>query len=106
MREIEFRGQRKDNKEWVYGCLVGEKYIVCNWEINNDYGDETDFYATDFYEVIPETVGQYTGEKDKKCKEIYEGDILRCWDNDENVYLTIVVLNGGASVSYTHLTLP
>jgi hypothetical protein len=75
-REIKFRGQRVDNKEWVYGYLVGGNF--------ND-NERHDVYMCQgvggaCIEVIPSTVGQYTG-----LKEYYQSDFVE--DENGAIYL-------------------
>ena len=75
MREILFTGKRVDNGEWVGGFYVfvpehykpemsRKSYIV---SINNGL----------YFEVVPETVGQYTGTDDKYGDKIFEGSIVQ-----------------------------
>ena len=75
MREILFRGIRKDTHELVYGFygeyFNGKKNISCISVV------DTHAIAGSFcYEVIPETVSQFTGLYDKNGVRIWENDIV------------------------------
>ena len=75
MREILFRGKRVSNGEWVEGSLIKAKaennkdvlYLIAPFTMS----------AFDVEEVIPETVGEYTGLTDKNGTKIFEGDVVK-----------------------------
>jgi hypothetical protein len=83
MREIFFRGKREKDGNWAVGFLTsGHEYLAHIRPLHRMVE----------YKVIPETVGQYTGVKDKNGVKIFEGDIVE----DNGGYRSVVeYVNGG-----------
>lgn len=111
MREILFRGKRLDNGEWVEGCF-GQHTSLDAFIIVRPYPAMSGGWdALGFYEVDPETVGQYTGLEDRNGRRIFDGDLLngfsypflRDGDNAHNYFAEVVWFdNSPAFGLYTH----
>ena len=94
-RKILFRGKLTSGRGWSYGNLnIRPNNITVITPFNGHIGV--------YGQVIPDTVGQYTGLNDTNGKEIFEGDIVRnkdVWDK----YTGVIVFKNGRFMVDWHL---
>lgn len=96
IREIKFRGKSKKTDKWIYGYYFKNRGI--------------DFIAPDVfangktwedYEVDSDSVMQFTGRNDKNGREVYEGDVLRFYDEDIPYDVVFAFVDGALMAVYT-----
>lgn len=83
MRTIKFRGWNPKNKCWLYGFYLknrGQHFIA-------EEGIQPPGRTWQDFEVLPDTVGQFTGMVDVDGKDVFEGDVMT---NDKGVKWEVV----------------
>jgi len=92
MRKIEFRGKQIYNGKWVYGYLMQmyshDRLFIGEWKNIGGEASIKDELFSSYNEVVPKTIGQFTGVKAINAVKIFEGDkvdivskLIMCTEN-------------------------
>ena len=73
MREILFKAKCADNGKWLLSVNLIQEYRDGIKKVYFPKG----VGKSECFEIIPDTLGQYTGLTDKNGKKIFGGDIVR-----------------------------
>lgn len=101
MKRIFCRGYSPEMHDFVIGyytCFNGDEHRIYDGYAETDCGD----YYPDWWQIIPETVGRFTGLTDKKKERIFEDDIvihhsipmLVKWDDNSASFVVGYTMNG------------
>ena len=82
-REILFRGKRVGNGNWIEGYFV---LLAINEDLKHAIYTGIDKGCIIPIEVIPETVGQFTGSLDDNGNKIFDGDIVKVTYTEKRQY--------------------
>lgn len=97
MERLKFRAWDKNESRMIYSGTEQNDYPFA-WMIHNSGIDIAEHDGTEWNYLKELIIMQFTGQYDKNGKEIYEGDILKGLDWDDEEYTTIVRLDDGAFV--------
>lgn len=100
-REILFRGKRIDNGEWVEGYFSvshekkGDRYFIINTkaEVSWMHKPRIGWKFSNIIEIVPETLGQFTGLTDKNGVKMFEDDCVKITFTKDERYNRLTFYN-------------